>query len=318
MCPLGRYAFQRKEELSPGLRRLLSLVVSGERLNNYASEELRLLHLILCRTFDFCLNVLLLREAQVNTACRDESLLSRKVPIGYWVALYSTLIALGVDRDVLTKESSRAALAMRLNASPDLLRRVTVLILQRYDLRSCGRIAPNNLTDGNYLFNLGATLPSRCIMSLAACLHFWGDPCLEPWVRLFSGKFFLLYLLIGGFVGIRKTLLLDASERSYLGVFEGLLEDVAAIRGESRNAPRVAELSRCRACEAKAVETCQDEGIPAESMTEHSCGKISKFIKFLWTFNNGATWPRDVKSNRASSAGYTKATAVGRNPSTKK
>lgn len=296
MCPLGRYVFLRKDNLSPGVQRLLNLVVSGEKLNNYQPDELKFLHLILCRTFDFCLNVLLLREAQVNTACRDDALLSRKVPSDFWGRLYCTLVATGIDPRHFAKEESRAALAMRLNASPDLLQAITSSILRRYSLRSCVKISPNNLTDGNYLFNLGAIIPSRCLMSLAACLRFWGDQCLEPWVRLLSGKFFLLYLLIAGFIGIRKTLLLDASERSYLGIFETLIEDLAATRGEARTVPTLEELGHCQ---------CQQGSVRKDNSTEESlmgsnlCVKVNEFIRYLWMFNNSFTFDPRVHQDNA-------------------
>lgn len=305
MCPLGRYVFLRKDDLSPGIQRLLDLIVSGERLNNYAPDELRFLHLILCRTFDFCLNVLLLREAQVNTACRDDALLSRKVPADFWATLYCTLVATGVHPRQLTKEESRAALAMRLNASPDLLQAITSSILRKYNLRACVKISPNNLTDGNYIFNLGAIIPSRCLMSLAACLRFWGDQCLEPWVRLFSGKFFFLYLLIGGFIGIRKTLLLDASERSYLGIFETLIEDLAAIRGQARKVPVIDELVNCQCHQSGIGDDHKDESL----RVSRQCYKVNEFIGYLWMFNNGFTLgprahPYNIPVNRTGPRGW--------------
>lgn len=220
-----------RKELSPGLDRLLTRVICGERLNNFSSNELRFLHLVVCKMYGLCLNFYLLREAIANAGLRDNAVLSRKVPGVFWRALFRACGDLGVRREDLVTEESRAALCLRFNSDLWALSRLTDRVLRRCGVACPVRIAENNLVDGNYLFNLGASIPTRCLLALGFCIRFWGDGRLEPWVRLFAGKFFVLYLLVSGHLGFRQGLLVDAADRSYRGLLEAVTDDLAATRG---------------------------------------------------------------------------------------
>lgn len=216
------------------MRKLLERFIRGDRLNRFSGDELRFVHLVLCRMYDLCLNILLYREANVNAGCRDDPILSRKVTPCYWLALYDALARSGVREEDLLDETRRAQLCLALNSDAEALRALTRHVMRNLGLRSCPRIAVNNLYDGNYLFSLGGVLPSRCLMALAACLKFWGMTEHEPLVRHFTGKFFVLYLMVSGIIGLRKTALLEAARNSYAGIFETIIGDVAATWGISK------------------------------------------------------------------------------------
>lgn len=234
---MGKFIFLRKEP-SPGLRALLFRVIRGETLNSYSTDELRFLHLILCRTYGLCLNFYLLREAVANAGLRDDFVLARKVPSPFWRMLFHACADCGVVPVDFSTEERRNALFYKFNSSPELLAGLTRGILRRCGIGCAVRISERNLIDGNYLYNLGSSLPVRCLMALGFCIRFWGDRRYERWVRLFSGKFFILYLLISGHLGFKPALLIEGASRSYSGLIESILDDFAATKGLYRHEGR--------------------------------------------------------------------------------
>lgn len=227
---LGRYVKSGKK-MSVGVENMLWKVLREQTLNNYDPSEVRFLHLILCKMYNYTLNLLLFREAISNAGCRDDEVLSRKVPLEIWKLVHEGCSEMGVSDDMLRRERDRAALWIHFNSHPDLLMGLVGYITNRLGLSHHVEIVPNNLTDGNFLFNLGTVLPSRILMSIAYCLLFWGKQESEPWVRCFSGKIFLLYLVVAGYLKPQTSLLSVAANSGYLGPLEMLAADLMATRG---------------------------------------------------------------------------------------
>nr|QRE02501.1 hypothetical protein [Otarine gammaherpesvirus 4] len=223
--PLGKYV-DEGAPLSQGLRCLLHKIVADVKLNNFSSHELSFLHMVLLKMFDMCLNVYLLREAVANAGMRDNDVLARKVPVEFWKILYDGCVVSGVSHSVLLNPESRATLWVAFNGHTDVLLSLTTYVLRRVGIAHSVRVAPQNLVDGNYLFNLGAVLPSRLLAVLSFCLVSWGRDDCEPWVRAFIRRIFLLFLVLAGYLIPRTTLVRRAANADYVGPMWLICEDL--------------------------------------------------------------------------------------------
>ncbi|CAA45640.1 unnamed protein product [Saimiriine gammaherpesvirus 2] len=227
---LGRFVRESKK-MSPGLKTIMEKVLRGQSLNSFHSEELRFLHLVICKMYDFCLNVYILKESIINTGTRDNEVLSRKVPVEIWKIMYDACKSIGVENTMLIDDSSRGQLWLHLNSNIDLLQGMSQFIFSKLGIKHFVKISPQNITDGNYLFNLGSVLPYRLILILQFCLIFWGKEQEEAWVRFFTGKIFMLYLLITGHLLIQKTFILQAASTGYCGPLEIIGDDLRSYLG---------------------------------------------------------------------------------------
>ncbi|XP_037680497.1 uncharacterized protein LOC119525784 isoform X5 [Choloepus didactylus] len=152
----------RDRRMSAGVESLMWKAVYGQRLNTLTSQELRYLHLVLCKMYGLCLNVYLLREAVANAGNQDDVVLGRKVPREVWKFIYDGCVQkTGITHEMLVEQASSAALWLRLNSKPELLAGLTSYILHRLGVRVPVTVAPRNLKDGNYLYTLGGVLPGR-------------------------------------------------------------------------------------------------------------------------------------------------------------
>ncbi|AGY30701.1 ORF18 [Retroperitoneal fibromatosis-associated herpesvirus] len=227
---LGRHVCE-SPSLTPGLRKLLWRCLHGKNLNTFHPQELRFLHLVLCEMYNFTLNVYLMREAVACAGTHDTAVLARKVPVEMWKLVYDGLLAMGVDKLSLLRGTWRDALWLHLHDHGKLLKGLADFLFRRLGVTHSVKIAPENLGDGNFLFNLGGALPCRMLLVLGYCLHFWGRADHEPWVRFFAGKVFVTYLILRGYVGLPRSLLLWASETGYTGPVEAVCQDISAMHG---------------------------------------------------------------------------------------
>ncbi|XP_037680501.1 uncharacterized protein LOC119525787 isoform X3 [Choloepus didactylus] len=164
----------RDRRMSAGVESLMWKAVYGQRLNTLTSQELRYLHLVLCKMYGLCLNVYLLREAVANAGNQDDVVLGRKVPREVWKFIYDGCVQkMGITHEMLVEQASSAALWLRLNSKPELLAGLSSYILHRLGVRVPVTVAPRNLKDGNYLYTLGGVLPGRLLMRRRA-LGIWG------------------------------------------------------------------------------------------------------------------------------------------------
>lgn len=227
---MGQFVCQGKE-LSPGLAELLWKTVQQKSLNSFTEKELKYLHMVLTNMLNYTLNIYLLRETLAHTGTRDEGVLARKVPDEFWKLVYDGCVDMGVTTGMLLAERQRAALWLHFNSNPDLLTGLTQYVWQRLGISCPLTINPRTLMDGNYLFNLGGVIPSRLLMVISYCLLFWGRQEQEPWVRLFSGKIFVLYLIITGHILPQKSILSLAANTGYRSLIELVVEDLLTTRG---------------------------------------------------------------------------------------
>ncbi|AJG42944.1 hypothetical protein KM481_gp14 [Harp seal herpesvirus] len=249
---LGKYVSAGKP-MSFGVEELMWKMVKNKSLNSLENLELRYLHLILCKMYNFSLNCLLFRDALANCGCRDDTVLSRKVPVEFWRLMYDGCLQMGVINHMLQSEQSRAALWLHFNSHPRLLEGLTNYITQRLGLNHHVEIFPHNITDGNYIYSLGSVLPARLLMTIAFCLVNWGRQESEYWVRTFSKKIFVLYLILSGFLNLSESFLLTG----YEGPVDVVIRDLQATAGiVARGSP------------------------PTEDAKQQS------FLKYLFIFNN--------------------------------
>ncbi|AMA67375.1 protein UL79 [Vespertilionid gammaherpesvirus 1] len=227
---LGKYVTLNKK-MSRGLEKLMVKTLQQKTLNNYNGTEVKFIHMIMCKMYNFCLNSLLFRESISNTGCRNDIVLSRKVPLEIWKLIYDGCKNMGVTDDMLSTQEHRAALWLHFNSHPKLLEGLTSYVTHRLGVYHHVHILPNNITDGNYLYNLGAVLPSRILMVIAFCLLNWGNQNCESWVRFFTGKIFIFYLIVTGYIKPKKTLLLTSASMGYVGPLELIADDIRAMRG---------------------------------------------------------------------------------------
>nr|UTK45506.1 protein UL79 [Equid gammaherpesvirus 5]UTK45585.1 protein UL79 [Equid gammaherpesvirus 5]UTK45664.1 protein UL79 [Equid gammaherpesvirus 5]UTK45743.1 protein UL79 [Equid gammaherpesvirus 5] len=237
----GKYVSRGERPMSAGVRGLMWRVLSGTRLNNYGPEELRFVHLILCKMYNYALNVLLFRETLTNCACRDDCVLARKVPPEMWKLIYDGCREMGVTEETLGEERRRAELWLHFNANPRLLEGLTNYVTHRLGVTHHVTVCANNLTDGNYLYNLGSVLPSRVLMSIAYCLVYWGEQECEPWVRHFSSRVFVLYLLAAGYLRLDGSFADASAACGYEGLVEMVMRDMRGFRGVAGPEPPRAE-----------------------------------------------------------------------------
>nr|AEL29762.1 hypothetical protein [Bovine gammaherpesvirus 4] len=233
---LGKYVVQGKE-MSPGLRRLMWKAIHGRGLNTYTSEELKFTHMVLCHMYNYCLNIYLLKEALANAGTRDDDVLGRKVPVEFWKILYDQCGKMNIQDDILACDKKSEALWLHMNSNVQLLDGLSQCVFRSIGLRHHVKIHPEAITDGNYLYNLGSIIPCRLLMTIAYCLINWGKLETEPWVRVFSSHILILYLIISGYLSIKKSLLVQAVNTGYSGVLEVIREDMKATFG--RVAPPV-------------------------------------------------------------------------------
>nr|QOW02500.1 UL79 [Tadarida gammaherpesvirus] len=225
MAILGKYVCAGKP-MSEGIENLLWKVLRRQSLNSLGTQDLRFLHLVLCKMYGLCLNIYLLKESLSNTGSRDDTVLSRKVPLEMWKMLYDGITEMGVTSKMLCSPESRASLWLHFNSNTTLLKGLTSYILQRLGLMQHVDISPNVIVDGNYIYNLCSVLPSRMLMTIAYCLVFWGKQHAENWVRLFSGKIFLLYLILHGYLVPRKSFMAMCTLNDYCGPVELICQDL--------------------------------------------------------------------------------------------
>ncbi|AAC95542.1 orf 18 [Ateline gammaherpesvirus 3] len=227
---LGKFVCEGKK-MSSGLKIIMEKTLKCQSLNSFNSDELRFLHLVICKMYDFCLNIYILKESIINAGTRDNEVLGRKVPVEVWKIIYEACKSIGVEEHMLVENFSRGQLWLHLNAHPELLQGMSQFIFSRLGIKHFVKISSQNITDGNYLFNLGSVLPYRLILILKFCLFFWGNEHEETWVRFFTGKIFMLYLIITGHLLIQKTYMLQAASTDYCGPLEIICDDVRGYLG---------------------------------------------------------------------------------------
>ncbi|ALE14729.1 ORF18 [Felid gammaherpesvirus 1] len=223
---LGKYV-SRGKSLSPGLEELMWKMLRNQSLNSLHNQELRFLHFVLCHMYNLCLNSLLFRDAIANAGCRDDVVLSRKVPLEIWKLIYDGCVEMGVTSSTFQSDKSRGELWLYYNTHPRLLTGLTNYITQRLGLKHHVKISEHNLIDGNYLYSLGSVIPSRILMVIAFCLVNWGRMVAEPWIRLFSRKIFILFLLLSGGLVLNEHFLVSG----YNGPVDTVIQDIQAMTG---------------------------------------------------------------------------------------
>ncbi|AAC58065.1 ORF18 [Alcelaphine gammaherpesvirus 1] len=234
---LGRYV-SAGPGFSPGVRALLFKLLGGKTLNTLTPEELRFSHLVVSKMYELGLNVFLLREAVANCGVTDAVILERKVPVEFWKILFDGCVALGVKEDMLLSEAGRSQLWLHLNKNPQLLKGLAGYVLRRLGLCQHVKVHPQNLLDGNFLFNLGSVFSCRLLMVAAFCLLFWGRPEVEPWVRTFVTKIYVLYLIIVGALRINFSVFELSTQNGYCGILEAICSDLMAVAGHGGEGSR--------------------------------------------------------------------------------
>ncbi|AIA62055.1 orf18 [Alcelaphine gammaherpesvirus 2] len=234
---LGRYV-SAGPDFSPGVRALLFKLLRGKSLNTLTPEELRFSHLVISKMYELSLNVFLLREAVANCGVTDAVILERKVPVEFWKILLDGCLTMGVTEDMLLSETGRSQLWLHLNKNPQLLRGLTQYVLSRLGLRQHVHVHPQNLLDGNFLYNLGSVFSCRLLMVAAFCLQFWGRPEVEPWVRTFLTKIYVLYLIVLGAVRVNFSVFELSAQNGYCGVLEAVCSDLMALTGHEGGGPQ--------------------------------------------------------------------------------
>nr|WIM51702.1 MAG: hypothetical protein ADFBMEEK_00068 [Peromyscus leucopus gammaherpesvirus] len=217
--------------MTEGIRRLLFKVLRQQKLNTYTNQELRYLHLILCKMYEYCINMYLLKEAIANTGTSDDSVLCRKVPTEVWKIIYDGCLEMGISHEDMISEKKSCVLWEHLNKQEGLLQGLTNYIFHRIGVESQVTIRHAVLTDGNYLYNLGGVIPNRLLMAIGFCLINWGKQENEHWVRLFSGKIFILYLMLRGWIRIGPGSCVKASETNYPGVTDMVAHELRILFG---------------------------------------------------------------------------------------
>ncbi|AAM22118.1 unknown [Suid gammaherpesvirus 3] len=227
---LGKYVFEGRP-MSNGLKGLLWKLMMGKSLNTLSMNELRYCQLMLNKVYEFTLNMYLLREAVTNCAVRDDKLLSRKVPIEYWKMVYDTCERMNIHSDILEDSAKRANLWLFINSNPKILKAMFVDILQQIGISQNINIDIQNLSDGNFLFNMGSVIPSRLLMILGFCLVFWGIPKLEPWVRKFVSMVFILYMMLLGHIVPKYDIFEESVSNNYSGLSSLIWKDIMSLHG---------------------------------------------------------------------------------------
>lgn len=235
---IGKY-FALGKDLSPAQYHMLLKILQQLSLNKYTKPEQQYLYCILKHLFAFCLNVYILKESLCHVGTRDDIVLSRKVPGEFWSLFYEACIEMKVTNDMLISESRRAALWLHFNRNPELLQGLTNLILNKLGIYEHVQVDSAVITDGNYIFNLGSALPSRILMLLCYCLTFWGQQQQEPWVSFFSGKFFILFLILSGVILPQKNWVNASSQMGFLGFIEIIISDLQATLGITGNSSQL-------------------------------------------------------------------------------
>lgn len=227
---LGKYVCVG-EKMSFAQKALLLKVVENQSLNNCTEDEQHYLHLIIKNMLQFCLNVYILKENLCHVGTRDDVVLSRKVPGEFWKLLFDTCVEMGVSSDMLISERRRAGLWLHFNSRPELLQCVLSMLLGKMGVKNDLKVNEIVLTDGNFLFNLGSVLPNRMIMILCYCLAFWGKETQEPWVRFFTSKIFILFLVISGHLLPQKNWISLSATTGYTSFIEIIMDDIKATLG---------------------------------------------------------------------------------------
>lgn len=217
--------------MSPGLQNLMWKAVLCQSLNTYDTQELKYAYTVLCHMYNTCFNIYTFREALCNTGCRDDTVLGRKVPIEIWMIIYDGIKKMGATMDMLATEDGRASLWLHFNSNPHLLEGLTQYIFSKIGLKHRAVAYPQNITDGNYLYNMASVIPNRLLMCIGYCLVFWGKKQNEYWVRTFFRKIFILYLIISGYLIPKKNFMIDSIHTGYTGPIEVICNDLMATRG---------------------------------------------------------------------------------------
>lgn len=210
---------------------LLNKLVTNASLNSLHSEELRFLHLLLTRMLQLAINLYSFKETIINSGNCDSHILGRKVPLVLWQAFYRACKGLGLkDSDLLCPKRRRSAW-IQINSDVKLVQALLDTVMASTIKFNRCIIYPNILVDGNSVFNVLSVLPSRLIMCLSFCLLHWGEQTYEYWVRTFSTKVFILYLLLSGKLIPKASMLQAAANMNYAGLTETIITDLLATRG---------------------------------------------------------------------------------------
>ncbi|ADW24359.1 hypothetical protein RHVP.18 [Cricetid gammaherpesvirus 2] len=228
----GRFVVEGSN-FTPGLKSMFWKLVSGRQLNTLSNYDLRFLHLLLCKMYEFTLNCYMLKDAMGNCGTGDSVILGRKVPLEYWKLLYDVCCKCGMKPTEMANEGAAAQLWARMTQEPLLLKELLRQFFLHIGLTQPVSIRPCNMFDVNLLFNLGGALPCRLLMVLMYCLKNWGKQECEPWVRHFCLKIFVLYLLITGSIVPKRELLDSCVRDSYAGILETITQDILVTYGAS-------------------------------------------------------------------------------------
>ncbi|AIB03173.1 ORF18 [Bovine gammaherpesvirus 6] len=226
----GKYVSEGSR-LSMGVRALAWKLIQGKSLNTLSPEELRFCQLVLTKVYELSLNVYLLKEAVANCGTRDNIILDRKVPEEFWKMLYDGCLEMNVPQHALLSNNGRASLWLFLNKNPQKLRGLAKYIFRRLGLHHHVHVYDQNIWDGNFIFNLGSVLACRLLMVTSFCLVYWGRQEVEFWVRKFTAKLFVLYLVLSGGIIIDFAVFNECHLNGYSGLLSTVFGDIMAFKG---------------------------------------------------------------------------------------
>lgn len=187
--------------------------------------------MVLCKMYEYCINMYLLKEALANTGTSDDVVLCRKVPTEIWKIIYDGCLEMGISHEDMISEKKSCALWEHINKQEHILQGLTSYILHRIGIYNQVTIKRAVLTDGNYLYNLGGVLPNRLLMVIGFCLINWGNQENEHWVRLFSGRVLILFLMMRGWITLGPGSCVKATETSYPGITEMVMNELRIFFG---------------------------------------------------------------------------------------
>lgn len=157
--------------------------------------------------------------------------LGRKVPLKLWQVFYIACKKAGLKDEDLVRSEGRRAAWLALNKAPRLIQSMLDHVMfQSLGFPGCP-LYPHILIDGNVVFNVLSILPNRLVLCIAFCLKYWGQQAYEPWVRLFSTKVVILYLIISRHIQPKSSTLQAAADMNYSGLIELICTDILATRG---------------------------------------------------------------------------------------
>ncbi|AHC02775.1 protein UL79 [Proboscivirus elephantidbeta5] len=193
-------------------------------------EELKIIHMGCQTVFMRGVLTLLTRECFWNTGNDDIRILSRNIPISYWLEIHDLLKRFFPGKDPWIFSDAYAEDTLqhlrKQNAS--------VRLYQEYMLSKLGLYVPlpNFLrNDINLLFHLGTISQHRLFKTFVIFQKYWGLDAYEPIIRTIVRKAWFFFLILWGQLRVDKNVFCEQDCGHEAGIISYLQSDYLSFMG---------------------------------------------------------------------------------------